>query len=161
MSLTHERLTELLNYNPKTGVFSWRVRTSNRIAVGQLCLNKDSHGYIRVRVDNKLYWAARLAWFYVHRVWPQHDIDHINGIRDDNRLSNLREATRSQNLANRRPKHGGYKGVCYVKRTSRWAATVSKNGNTVFHKTYATEEEARDAYIAAAKEHHGQYARAS
>lgn len=160
-SLAHSRLLELLHYDPTTGLFSWKVQNSNRIKIGSLCLNKDRHGYIRIRLDNQLYWAARLAWFYTHGVWPQHDIDHINGIRDDNRISNLREATRSQNLANRKPKHNGPKGVTFVKRTGKWVASVAKNRVVVFHKYFETKEEAKRAYLEAAKLYHGEFARGS
>lgn len=159
--LTHERLTEMLNYDPETGLFSWRVRASNRVKVGTVCNNKDGHGYVRVRIDTVSYWAARLAWFYVHKRWPTNDIDHINGVKDDNRIVNLREATRSQNLANRRTLRNGLKGVCYDKKNGRWIAQVSANKQIVFRQLFDTEEEAHRAYLKAAKLHHGEFARAS
>ena len=80
--LTQDRLREVLNYDPATGLFSWKKRLSNRAGVGSPRTNLDTYGYVRIRIDNQLYWAARLVWLYVHGKFPTHDIDHINGVRD-------------------------------------------------------------------------------
>ena len=93
------RLKEVLGYDAKTGVFVWRyVRkgmSSNRSLVAGM--PRKVRGYRYIRIDGQLYAAHRLAWLYIHGRWPVDQIDHINGIRDDNRLVNLREATNGQN----------------------------------------------------------------
>ena len=156
--LTAERLREVMNYDPLTGQFSWRVRLSNRAPAGSLCTNKDRHGYIRVRIDGQLYWAARLAWFYVHGRWPPNDIDHIDGTRDNNAITNLREATRSQNLSNRKPGRA-FKGAYYNRRQNRWHSAICVNRVSHYLGMFKTEREAHQAYAAASAEHHGQFAR--
>ena len=97
--LTHARLCELLDYDPLTGVFRWRV-SRGRVLCGDIAGCFDGNGYRAVRLDGVDYRAHRLAWFFVHAVWPVADIDHINRRRFDNRLTNLRDVSRAVNLAN-------------------------------------------------------------
>ena len=99
--ITHERLTYLLNYDPKTGIFTRKVYTSNFSKPGPIGYY-EYEGYIRFMVDGKIHRAHRLAWFYVYKEWPEEEIDHINHNRADNRICNLRKANRSQNADNRR-----------------------------------------------------------
>ena len=87
--LTAERLRELLNYDPLTGVFSWRVNGRGRSGVGTVA---GGSNHKRIAIDKKEYFVHRLAWLYVHGCWPTEDIDHINGDPSDNRIANLREA---------------------------------------------------------------------
>lgn len=100
--LTAERVRELLHYEPATGIFTRRIRTSNRTKVGAIVGADNGKGYLQISVDWRLYSAARLAWLYMTGEWPKEEIDHINRVRSDNRFSNLREATRSSNNCNRR-----------------------------------------------------------
>ena len=132
-AITQARLKELLNYDPETGVFTWRVPRRgvrpNRNAGGVY-----PKGYAFVSVDGKQYYAHRLAWFYVHGAWPPHDIDHINRIRNDNRLVNLRLATRGQNLQNSSKKSfcsSSIKGVHWTARERRWVARIHVNYKTI------------------------------
>jgi hypothetical protein len=160
MSLTHERLREVLNYDPMTGVFVWKKRLNNRALVGHICRNFDHRGYLRINIDRKIYRAARLAWLYIHGKWPPHEIDHINGIPGDDRLDNLREATHSENCNNRPPrKSGRLKGVYFNKRDNGWCARITGSKRTHFLGRFATEAEAHAAYAKAAPIIHGEFAR--
>ena len=114
--ITHIRLTELLDYDSVTGIWKWKVSTTKSIKIGDTagCKSQGTKGYVWIRADKKLYRAHRLAWFYMTKEWPSHQIDHINGIRDDNRWSNLRQATHSENQHNRtvnKNNTSGYNGV--------------------------------------------------
>jgi len=125
-AITQARLKELLNYDPETGIFTWRV--NRRATQGSKAgARHPTQGYIAIKIDSVLYRAHRLAWLYVYGVWPPNDIDHINRVRDDNRLSNLRLATRAQNCQNRRIRSDnvtGTTGVCRYKKTQKWRAYI-------------------------------------
>ena len=119
-SLDHETLTRILDYNPETGVFTWKViLTKNQMKIGNDAgwLEKSNRGgYIRIKIFDRKYLAHVLAWFYVYRQWPDPtmQLDHINLIKTDNRICNLRLVTKAQNMSNRaRPKNNttGFKGV--------------------------------------------------
>lgn len=148
--LTQERLKEVLHYNPDTGAFTWIKRTSNysRIQIGDTlkCLNSD--GYITTFIDRSPYKAHRLAFLYMAGRWPSR-IDHVNGVRNDNKWLNLRECTVGQNNQNqRRPQKGNpYLGVHWHKYHKKWAAQITVKKTRSFLGYYGTPEEARDVYI--------------
>ena len=101
--LTQARLRELLFYDANTGNLIWKItRSLNAMAGTKAGYCKKSDGYVYVRVEQKAYTAHRLAWLYVHGVWPTQCLDHINGERADNRFLNLRPATVKQNAENRK-----------------------------------------------------------
>ena len=157
-SLTLERLRELLLYDPVTGVFTRKVRVRSQCAGGRLS-SKDGWGYHRVMIDRRNYRLSRLAWFYVHGRWPIGDIDHINGVPADNAISNLREATKSQNSANMRPRRA-LKGATFDKRRRTWRAKIGVNGESISLGTFGSEQDAHEAYAVAATKYYGQFARA-
>lgn len=165
--IEHSRLVELLNYDPETGHFTWKVARSSyggKAKVGAVAGSPSVNGYVDIRVDGTLLKAHRLAWFYVHREWPPNDIDHINRDRTDNRLCNLRLATRSQNNMNRRQldaNRSGYRGVSFCKNTNKWVVRIRRDGRYDYLGLYATPEEASKVYDAAAREIHGGYYRAA
>ncbi len=133
--LTHERLKVILDYDPSTGIFTWKK--SGRIAsrnTGDLC--------VRIGIDGRRYKLHRLAWFYVTGDWPEHYIDHIDGDVTNNRFSNLREATPSQNQHNRNAK-----GYCFDKSRGKWMAKLRTNYRQIFLGRFSTPQEARKAYI--------------
>jgi len=156
--ITTERLRELLDYNPETGVFRWRaprrgvMRKSAGVA-GVLF----SKGYRYIGIEGRKYYAHRLAWFYAHGRWPACQIDHINGLRDDNRIANLREATSRDNNRNSKPKVLGRKGIRLMGR--KWAARIKVDGRGVHLGMFATAEAAHAAYRKAAAEYFGKFAR--
>lgn len=162
-SLTVERLRDLVHYDLDTGIFTWRfgrAGASQGAVIGRI--NRLRRGYRYVCVDRGVYSAHRLAWFYVHGRWPKADVDHINGICDDNRIANLREATRSQNLFNARKHVDGaapYKGICWDRSRDKWIAVIRVDGRQKNLGRFYSAEEARDAYVAAAQRIAGEFAR--
>lgn len=157
--LTVERLKELLHYDPETGLFL-RLASKPKSPIGSVAGNKLPRGYIEISIDGKSYYGHRLAWFYVYGAWPA-QLDHANRNTSDNRLSNLREATVSQNLANRRSmREGGrsYKGVSWDKRRNRWYARVQVNAVSKHIGYFHNETEAAKAYDREAILAYGEYA---
>ncbi len=98
--LTAARVRELLDYEPETGLLRWR-KVRKHALVGMAAGYKNRKGYLRVKVESRLYLAHRLAWLHFYGRWPADQIDHINGIRDDNRIVNLRDVSGQVNTQNR------------------------------------------------------------
>jgi hypothetical protein len=161
--LTQARLKELLSYDSEAGHFTWLQNRGFRAVAGARAGYKTKLGYIKMHVDLKLQYAHRLAWLYTTGHWPTHEIDHINGDPSDNRIANLREATRQQNTRNQRigtRNKSGYKGASWNKRDGVWRAFISRNGKTRHLGTFETAEQAHSAYCRAAKELAPQFWRA-
>jgi len=98
--ITQHELKELVTYNPTTGEFFWN-KVRRGVAKGKRAGSKGHmRGYERIMINRKNYYSQRLAWLYVNGELPKYDTDHINGITDDNRISNLRAVTHSENLLN-------------------------------------------------------------
>ena len=165
--LTVHRLREVLRYDPLTGVFTQAApRQGAPFVPGKIVHGvRLKGGYRSMRIDSKSYLAHRLAWLYVHGEWPPHTIDHINLIKDDNRIANLRVATNSEqhrNMPLTRANTSGFKGVTWREKRKKWEANISLPGRRQkFLGYFDTAEEAHAAYTAAAKEHFGKFARAA
>ena len=134
--ITHERLLELLTFNPGTGKFHNRTKRSDKIVEGKEagCYPKGRR-YAVIGIDGTQYYLHQLAWFYIHAVWPEEAIDHKDNDGFNNRISNLRLATPSQNQHNTRtPRNNtsGVKGVCWDKKRRKWMATLSINRRKKF-----------------------------
>lgn len=160
--LTQARLREVLGYDPATGIFTWRVNTGRKKLVGAQAGCR-THGYVRIHIDGRRYYAHRLAWFYVHGRWPSKFIDHRHGSRHGDHLGNLREATPSQNQANRpiqSNNSSGAKGVTFAHDHKKWMASIMVDRRRRFLGYFDTVEEAAAAYKAAAETAFGEYARA-
>lgn len=160
--LTREELKRCLSYDPETGVFTWAFRARNSIKIGDVAGSMSRSGYQYIGINGKRYLAHRLAWLYVQGVWPENDVDHINRIKTDNRIANLRDATKSQNLGNSktsRKNTSGVKGVCWHRHIRKWQATIHMHGKNRHLGYFATREAAAEAYRAAAENHHGEFAR--
>ena len=165
--LTQDRLKEVIDYDADTGLFLWKkkpTRTNNmegKIAGYPQWGSKSSGGgYIRIMIDFKVHLAHRLAWLYIHGEWPKYQLDHKDGDRANNRLSNLRECTVSQNRMNapRENKYG--RGVFFrndKRRTKQWGAQISANGKHIYLGAFLTQEEAQIAYIEASRKIHGEF----
>ena len=157
--LTQELLKSQLNYNPDTGVFTWAIN-KNQMKAGDTAGTKDTHGHLQIKILGKLYLAHRLAWLYMNGVWPKECIDHINCIRDDNRFSNLREATKQQNSYNsriRKTSTTGAAGVNYSKRDKKYIARCGFNGKRYLIGYFDDFNSALIAREAFAKKHYGEF----
>lgn len=161
--LTHARLLEVLSYDRENGIFTWRIKLSPRGKVGTRAgTTGGKYGYRIIWIDGVSYQAGRVAWFYEHGRWPKADIDHTDGDRSNDRLSNLREATRSENNANRRlskSNRSGFKGVSFNTREGMWRAAIAKDGKKYSLGSFKSPEEAHRAYCAKAETLHGKFAR--
>jgi hypothetical protein len=149
--LTQERLQQVLDYSPETGVFTRRLKQPG-VAQGKISGSMTKDGYVVTSVDSKLYKCHRLAWLYMTGSWPQGQIDHINGNRSDNRFENLRDVTQTQNIQNQRKaqRHNKATGILGIfKNGSGFAARISHNNTKIYLGTFKTTEEAEAAYIAA------------
>lgn len=158
-------LRDLLWYLPDTGDFFWRPRTPEMFPADKQCpelsakgFNKvfagkpafrrrDSEGYLRGRLMGRDYFAHRVAWAFCYGVWPEGEIDHINHIRDDNRIVNLRDVSRRENCMNQRRfsarKGGG--GVRWDAQRQLWRADIRRYGRRIFVGRFPTEKEAISA----------------
>lgn len=148
--LTQSRLKELLHYEPDTGEFTWLVRTSRRVKIGDIAGSQNGQGYQCIRIDWKPYRAHRLACLYIDGEWPEYEIDHINGVRSDNRWINLRYATRSENSQNKRASTSNNCGFIGVSRfRNKWRARIMLAGREKHLGCFPTPEDAHTAYLAA------------
>lgn len=158
--LTQARLKELLHYSPETGVFTRRVATCSRVKVGDTAGSTDTHGYRQIGVLGEHHLAHRLVWLYVHGTWPRGDLDHRDRVRSNNKLGNLREASRVENNSNvslRKDNLTGFKGVSWSKLNNRWIAQCQVTKRKYHLGLFDTPEEASVAYQAFAKEYHGEF----
>lgn len=153
-------LIEILNYSPDTGLFTWKKNKGGRALAGAIAGSYDRHGYLQIRINNKLYFNHRLAWIYMYGEISDFDIDHINKIRTDNRIENLRLATRSENNYNskiRKDNTTGFKGVSYMKNYGKYSAEASINKKRFRLGYFDTPEEASEIYINFCKNKHGEF----
>lgn len=146
-SLSHEYLTDTFEYCPDTGIFTYRVYRGSRAVVGSRAGTLNSIGYRLIKIKEYLHLEHRLAWFYCFNEWPTGIIDHINKIRDDNRLDNLREVTEAENLQNMgisKRNSSGIKGVSL--QSGKWCARIRINNKEIHLGRYHLKEDAAAAY---------------
>ena len=152
--LTAEYLRSVLHYDPETGIFTWKVRTANCVKVGDVAGCLEGEGYLHIQLQSRKHKAHRLAWLYIRGSWPTDQIDHINRIRTDNRIANLREVSNKQNHQNKsKPSNNtsGHPGVVWDKQKSKWKAQIRHNNKLIHLGYFATIEEALSARKAAEK----------
>lgn len=157
--ITQARVQDELDYNPHTGVFLRRNGFRKGSRAG--CLNK-RNGYSVISIGDRLYYAHRLAWVYMHGDKPFREIDHINRNRSDNRITNLRVATRHQNQGNRKVRIDSLsqmKGVRFHKLSGLWYAQITANRKIISLGYHKSSGQAQAAYASAAKEYFGEFAR--
>lgn len=146
--VTADRVTKLIAYDPDSGALTRIFRTSNSVKIGDKAGAISNHGYVRVSLDNKFYLAHRLAWLIMTGEWPDDQIDHINGIRHDNRWANLRQATNQENGKNqalRSTNKSGVTGVDWHSITGKWRAQITVNGKAVYLGVFTDIRDAEEA----------------
>lgn len=160
--MTQERLKILLDYDPETGVFTGKTIRGKHDRRGVIeGSNRTAGGYCRLLLDGKQYLAHRMAWLYVYGFLPE-GIDHRNTNTSDNRISNLRVADKSQNGANMPARNPGrLKGAYFNKAARRWQSQIMHNYKQYYLGLYDSEKEAHKAYVEAAINIYGEFARAA
>lgn len=158
--ITHERLLELVTYNPDTGVITSKVNRGSRCKVGKILGTKNAYGHLVLQLDKRVYLAHRLAWFYCFKEWPICIIDHIDRNPSNNSLDNLREATKATNNYNSKiynSNTSGVKGAFFDKRRNLFYSQIVVNSKKIWLGYFQTLEEAGQAYNIEAKKLHGEF----
>jgi hypothetical protein len=158
--ITQQELKEILNYDKDTGIFTWKIATSNRVYVGKEVSSKRNTGYISIGIKNKDYLVHRLAWLYVYGYLPKY-IDHINSIRADNRIENLREVTKTQNNQNsviRKNNTSKVKNVAWHKQCKKWHVSLCVNNKRISFGLYDDLDLASLVAQEARNKYHKEYA---
>lgn len=159
--ISAQRVRELLDYNPLTGVFTRKVSTGGRYgsAIGSVAgmLSRES-GYILISLESLQYRAHRLAWLYMTGVWPSGDIDHMDGARANNKWANLRDVDKTVNAQNKRKAQSNSKtgllGACWATRDRTYIARIKVDGKYKTLGYFETAEEAHGAYVTAKRQLH-------
>lgn len=154
--LTVERLKELFDYNPDTGELT-RKFSSKGYKAGRKITRKNEHGYLVTTIDGKTYRVHHLVWLWFNECHVKL-LDHINRVKDDNRIENLRECVTYQNSGNCVARTHKYKGVTYDKRNRKWRAQIGVQYRNVPLGRFITIEEAALAYNEAALSYFGEFA---
>lgn len=150
-------LRSILSYDRETGIFVWLVRRG-QIAAGTIAGNIRPDGRRIIKINHRNYLASRLAWLHVHGTWPESEIDHEDRVRGNDRLDNLRPATRQQNMQNTGTgSHNslGLRGIC--RKRKGFQARVFVDGAYVLRKTFRFLEDAVQARDAAYRLHFGEF----
>jgi hypothetical protein len=155
--MTPEQLREYISYNPVLGTFTWVQTTSSRVQMGNPAGGINSRdGYHEVTLHGKHWYGHRLAWYLTHGVLPRM-IDHVNQDRGDNRISNLREVSYSDNAKNCGVSKNSTTKVTGVypmpKNSGKWRAQITVNYKSIHLGVFDTQEEAIAARTAAKIEH--------
>jgi hypothetical protein len=157
LDLTAERVRSALFYEPETGSFTWLVSTSNRVKVGAVAGNISPFGYLYISLDGHRYKAHRLAFLYMHGVWPTNHIDHLDGNPANNRIENLRDVSHSVNMQNIRKAKSSNKSTGMLgsyRIGKRFQAKIVIDGKVRHIGMFDTPELAHAAYLAAKRLHH-------
>lgn len=149
----------LFTYDATTGILAYK-RSSGKRKCGDIAGTVGRHGYRLVCIDSRQYLAHRVIWAMAYDEQPPVVLDHINRNKDDNRISNLREATTSHNAANcglRSHNSSGFRGVHFCKQTKRWRADITIMGKVKNLGRYRTPTDAHLAWFFAASRVHGEF----
>lgn len=158
--LSAERARELLDYNPETGELRWRERPGqdgwSRQFAGRVAGSLYPDGYRRFTIHPHIYLSHRVAWLITNGEWPPDYIDHINGVKTDNRIANLRSVTKRQNQQNQslhKTNTSGFRGVSWLPKRRRWQAYININNKMKGLGLYADIEDAKAARLAAERQY--------
>lgn len=153
--ITQEELKSILRYEKDTGYFVWLISPSSKAKIGGVAGTINNRGYVQISIKRKLYLAHRLAWLYNYGEFPANEMDHINRIKSDNRLENLRAVTHQQNAFNvgaHKDSSSKYVGVSRYR--NKFQAHIVLNGKTNYLGLFPNEEMAHKAYQRAKQELH-------
>lgn len=128
---TLEQLKQVLSYDPDTGIFTWLVDRNNKVKSGSEAGYLNSNGYVYIQLFGQLCKRSRLAWFYYYGIQPDNQIDHINRVRNDDRIINLRDVTHNENSSNRSNNTSGQVGVNWDPDRNKWRSRIYIKGKTV------------------------------
>lgn len=159
-TLTQERLKQVVSYDKDTGNFI-RILKAKGTVVGRVLGYKKSNGYIALSIDGQKYFAHRLAWLYVHGDFPKHDIDHIDGNRENNKIENLRDVQRTVNLQNLKKAKSHNKSTrilgVYIHANGKFTSRISVNKKDIYLGLFETADQAQQAYLQAKQQFHQGY----
>ncbi len=154
-ALTQERLKQLVRYDSETGFF-FRIHSCGPVKGGSKAGSISADGYLSIQLDGFRYLSHRLAWLYIYGKWPKAEIDHINCMRSDNRISNLRSVTATQNAQNKKKPNAnnktGYLGV--FKCRDRFWAAIQVDSKNIYLGAFRNPEDAHAAYLEAKRRLH-------
>lgn len=152
---------EYLKYNSDNGNFTWIKPTSKRVCIGTKAGTLDKDGYCVIKFNYKLYRAHRLAWFYMYDVWPSQQIDHIDGNKLNNSITNLRDVNSQTNMENiknvGRSNTSGMLGVSFHKHKKKYMANIKVNKKTMYLGSFNKAEDAQSAYLKYKQQYHAGY----
>ncbi|WP_423191509.1 HNH endonuclease [Burkholderia contaminans] len=161
---TADQVRALLDYNPDTGIFRWKVSRGG-VLKGAIAGSTVKHGYRCIRILNCSVLAHRLAWLVTYDHWPRDGLDHRNRIPGDNRIVNLREATQSQNNKNSKlhsSNRSGFRGVSWDSINSKWVARIRVPGGPYRNLGRFNDPDiAHKAYRRAARQYYGEFSEAN
>jgi hypothetical protein len=159
--LPYELAHSLLEYNPDTGLLSWKVTKGPRALKGGVAGSKHSSGYVQIGINKVQFLVHRVTWLLFYKEWPSTLLDHIDGDKTNNRIANLRPCNTSQNKQNiglNKNNSSGYKGVHFDNTHGKYKAQIQTlEGNRKHLGLFSTPEEASEVYNRAAKELHGEF----
>ncbi|MBP9693184.1 MAG: HNH endonuclease [Alphaproteobacteria bacterium] len=170
MKTSYDYINSRINYDLNTGIFTWKSidakqrleKTWNARYAGKQTGYVRRNGYKFIIINKREYSCGQIAWLLVHKSWSEKEIDHINGDPLDNRILNLREATRSQNAINKGIQGNnstGYKGVWKRRNSESWVAEIGFQGKHIKLGSFDCPIKASEAYSKKAKELHKEFAR--
>jgi hypothetical protein len=146
--MNQQEARDIWDYEPSTGFFRWKFSFGRRIKKGARAGGSNREHYRIIYYKNVKYKEHNLAWLYVYGNWPNKFLDHINGIKDDNRIENLRETDDRLNALNKKEhRNGTLPGTRYNYKYGRWEARIMYKGKKVHLGSYSTKEEASNRYL--------------
>lgn len=154
---TKYEIEQLLSYDHRTGSFTWKLDRSQRVKIGSIAGGLNGGGYVQISIGGKIFQAHRLAWIVCHGHEATGQIDHINRIKNDNRIENLRDVSRSENKQNTllsSANKSGFKGVSFKSELNKWYAQICLNKKKIHIGYFANKEDASQAYIRTAQKLH-------
>jgi hypothetical protein len=163
IEISQVQLREVLDYNPDTGIFRWKIKSSKSLSIGETAGCTRADGYVTIQYNAIPYLAHRLAWVYTHGELPSTSIiDHVDGNPSNNKLNNIRVCAPTQNQQNRRVNSNsisGFKGVSWVEERQKWKARTWLKRKYYFLGYFDTKEDAIKAHQSFCITYHGEFYR--